>query len=807
MIKRILHIILFCVFGGMAFGQSGWVNGHVSLDSLSTPLEGVEVVLDPGYLTAETDKDGFFDFGEVRQGQYKLSIYAGDGPVYSEVISVKTDTHSVEIQLEATRSYQLGLVEIREEDEGFGVSRMRAVENFGIYAAKKNEVINLEKLNANLANNNSRQIFSGVSGLNIWESDGAGLQLGIGGRGLSPNRTSNFNVRQNGYDISADALGYPESYYTPPSEALARIEVIRGAASLQYGTQFGGMLNFIFKDGPKDKPIEVTTRQTVGSWGFFNSFNSVGGTVGKWNYYAYAQFKRGKGWRENSQFDVKSAHASLHRKFSKNFKLGLESTHMYYLAQQPGGLTDAMFNLDPRQSIRSRNWFKVNWNLFAMTADLRLTDRTKINSRTFGLIAGRQALGVIGLANRADPMEERDLIVGGFRNFGNETRLLHKYRVKKLPAAFLAGVRYYHGSATGAQGLANDGSGPDFEFLNPDLPENSDFRFPSRNVSFFAENLIHFSPRFSMTLGGRYEFIRTGARGYFFERSMDLAGNIIFEQQLEDSTTRNRGLFLGGLGLSFKLSPTSEIYANASQNYRAINFNDLRVVNPNFRVDENLQDERGYNADLGIRGKVGNFLRYDMSLFYLNYSDRIGLILKQDSVLFNLYRFRTNIADSYTIGMESYVELDFFRMLNPANKNTSLSLFTNIALIRARYVNSEETAINNNEVELVPPITLRTGLNFRHKGFGASLQYSYTHRHFTDATNAEQTVSAVNGLIPSYYVMDFSLSYEWRFLKFEGSINNLTNNVYFTRRASGYPGPGIIPSDGRAFFLTVQAKF
>ena len=97
-----------------------------------------------------------------------------------------------------------------------------------------------------------------MSGLNIWESDGAGVQLGIGGRGLSPNRNSNFNTRQNGYDISADPLGYPESYYSPPLEAIERIEIVRGAASLQYGTQFGGMLNFKFKKGtPKvNKGVE-----------------------------------------------------------------------------------------------------------------------------------------------------------------------------------------------------------------------------------------------------------------------------------------------------------------------------------------------------------------------------------------------------------------------------------------------------------------------------------------------------------------------------------------------------------------------
>jgi Fe(3+) dicitrate transport protein len=38
------------------------------------------------------------------------------------------------------------------------------------------------------------------------------------------------------------------------------------------------------------------------------------------------------------------------------------------------------------------------------------------------------------------------------------------------------------------------------------------------------------------------------------------------------------------------------------------------------------------------------------------------------------------------------------------------------------------------------------------------------------------------------------------------SCNNALNEQYFTRRAESYPGPGIIPADGRAFFLSLQIK-
>ena len=127
-----------------------------------------------------------------------------------------------------------------EKDKNSGITRLKGVAGTNINEGKKSEVVLLNDLTANLSTNNTRQIHAKVAGLNIWENDGSGIQLGIGGIGLNPSRVTNFNTRQNGYDISADALGYPESYYSPSAELTERIEILRGAASLQYGTQLAG---------------------------------------------------------------------------------------------------------------------------------------------------------------------------------------------------------------------------------------------------------------------------------------------------------------------------------------------------------------------------------------------------------------------------------------------------------------------------------------------------------------------------------------------------------------------------------------
>ncbi len=128
-------------------------------------------------------------------------------------------------------------------------------------------------------------------------------------------------------------------------------------------------------------------------------------------------------------------------------------------------------------------------------------------------------------------------------------------------------------------------------------------------------------------------------------------------------------------------------------------------------------------------------------------------------------------------------------------------------MIDARYQSSDEKVLEGNRVELVPPFSIRSGATFGFGAFNMTYQFSFVEKHFTDASNAVRTPSAVEGIIPAYQVMDLSMSYYYNSIKLEVSVNNLTDNLYFTRRAAGYPGPGIIPSDGRTFFLTLEFNF
>ena len=805
---------------GFAAQAQETLRGRVQIIGSSQPVVGGEVYVQSLGRAVLTDSTGRFEATGLAAGRQRVRVSAlGYLPLEIDV-TLPADG----FVLELTRRDQTTLKEVvvAAPQSTFGQTRLREVEGTAIFAAKKSEVIVPDNLVANLATNNARQVYARVPGLNIWENDGGGLQLSIGGRGLDPNRTSNFNVRQNNYDISADALGYPESYYTPPTEAVQRIQLVRGAASLQYGTQFGGLLNFELRRPEPDRKAAVTARQTVGSFGFFNSFNSVSGTVGKLSYYTFAQYKRGDGWRPNSHYASKTAYADVRYQFTENLKVGAQVTHMDYLAQQPGGLNDEQFRQDARQSNRERNWFAVDWNLFNLNADWKLSARANVNLTAFGLVAARQSLGFRPnvVKNGDNDGNGRDLIDGRFRNYGLEARFLNRYRLARRDGVLLLGTRLYRGTTHSIQGFGPAGRGADFRFVDPTRLHStrnfSDYRFPNTNAALFAENIFYLSDKLSVTPGVRYEYIRTQAEGVLDVIFRDNADNIIVTKPQNEFRQNSRSLVLGGLGVGYKLREQVEIYGNFSQNYRSITFSDMQIVNPSSVIDPNLQDERGFSADLGVRGEQTGVLTYDVSVFALNYGNRIGEIQDYND-LNQVYRRRLNVGRALVVGLEAYGEVELLRRPDPAVAPAAgppapvpgwqWSAFGNVALLRGRYVTSLLPGVQGRQVEFVPDVNLKLGSRVGYGPLKASLQYLYLSEQFSDATNS--TIfqpSAVTGTIPAYQILDASLAWERRWLRLEASVNNLANARYFTRRATGYPGPGILPSDGRSYFLTVGVK-
>jgi Fe(3+) dicitrate transport protein len=85
---------------------------------------------------------------------------------------------------------------------------------------------------------------------------------------------------------------------------------------------------------------------------------------------------------------------------------------------------------------------------------------------------------------------------------------------------------------------------------------------------------------------------------------------------------------------------------------------------------------------------------------------------------------------------------------------------------------------------------------------------SSTAKSFGDAANSKTpSADAIAGIIPAYTVMDWSSTLKIRNFNIKVGVNNLSDERYFTKRTDEYPGPGIIPSIGRSFYLGFGVKF
>lgn len=697
--------------------------------------------------------------------------------------------------------------------------RMSEVKNNILFSGKKNEVIKLENINANFATNNAREIFSRIPGVTVWENEGSGIQLNVGVRGLSPNRSWEFNTRQNGYDISSDVFGYPEAYYNPPMEAVESIQMVRGGASLQFGPQFGGMLNYVLKK-ETTKKFSFETQNTIGSYDMMSSYNAIGGRYKKFSYYVYNDLRSGNGWRKNNRYNVRNTHAYLEYRWTEKTKLSAEYTSMDYKMQQPGGLTDAQFDDNPRQSFRERNWFGTPWNVFALQLDTQINDRLSLNTKLFGLISQRNSVGYTGAANTLDAINPitdayaaRRVDRDEYQNFGVETRSIYKFNFGKIKNNLAFGARVYQAKTHRMQD-DNGSKGSSFD-LTIDGEFARDLNFTTKNLAFFAENQFKLSEKFSVTPGLRYENIQSQASGQF---GINAGKPVMLD---ETSIKRSKPLF--GLGLEYKLR-TTNFYANISQAYRPVLFSDLTPPTITDVIDPDLKDADGFNADLGYRGTYKNILNFDFGLFYLQYNNKIGLMRQfvNNDPTQGTYLYRTNLGETIHKGIESFVNVNITELFGVKNAFGNVDAFASMSFIDAKYtdfktfatsgsapnINIQEGNLSGNRVENAPRYIHSFGLSWSTTQFSTTLQYRMSGEIFTDANNTiKPSANGTTGLLEGYELLD--LSAEYKFMKnynIKAGINNLTNESYATRRSGGYPGPGILPGDARTFYISLGIK-
>jgi Fe(3+) dicitrate transport protein len=660
-----------------------------------------------------------------------------------------------------------------------GVSRLPDDTAGHLYTGATVTLLRLDSLPANLANSNPREVYGRVPGLNISETRGGGFSSdGIGLRGLNPNQSIDLNVRQNGVNIEGDLYGYPEIYYTPPFESIDHIEVVRGASALEYGPQFGGMLNYVIKDGTPHTAPTIAISQTGASFGEYDAFASIAGGTGKFTYYGFGHYQGAAGWRQNSNYEEGGGYASLTYHATDNLSTTLQYTNFRDRIHMPGGLDDSEFTANPQRSDRARNWLASPWNILENITTWHISPAATWTTQVSGMKSQRY---LVWRREDGGPQAPdtgyREVEREAFMNLVVESRVGVGHSLFGVPATLATGIRLFDGIMKREEDALGT-TGSDFN-METVTPYATVLHFGTRDVAAYLQEGLHLTRQLTVTPGVRWEWLESTIHGFRGDN-----GNIPLD-------ARTQRFALAGLGVEYALTPAVTAYGNVTQAYRPITYDNLIPFASGSRIDPHLRHSSGYTSDAGVRGIVGR-LYADVDAFYIWYHDKIG------QTAINATDFETtNIGDARHYGIESYVELDLLK----AGK-FNLSLFNTFSWISAHYVSGPD---RGNAVEYAPPIIERLGPTLSYGPVSTTFTWNYTARSFGDASNATlDPQDAAVGLIPAYRVYDWSarVALGPRVLV-KGGVDNITNAHYFTDRAIEYPGPGIIPADARTAYAGV----
>jgi Fe(3+) dicitrate transport protein len=672
------------------------------------------------------------------------------------------------------------------------------------HVGRKTNIILLQNEGGNKGNNNYRELFNKVPNIFIWESDASQLQTNISSRGLSPNRSWEFNMRQNGVEIASDPYGYPEAYYTPPMDAVDQIQIVRGAGAVLYGSQFGGMVNYILKK-PNTKPFSFESNNTIGQYNMLSTSNTVSGTIKRFSYLAQYQNRQSNTFRQNNDYNQHFGYGYMSYRFSEVLKLEANTTYSEYLSHQPGGLTDSMMYADPAQSIRSRNFFQVKWWSPMARLHMHFNKNFHLDFLYNGTIGSRNSVGFTKAVNIKDDLSARQVDMDQYNNHTLELIAEIKLNTDQINHDITAGLKYFNGQTDRNQ-LGKGTTNKDFD-LSISAPFGKSFYMKTMSYAAYIQDVIRIN-KLSITPSARIDLVENSISGI-----LGYSNNL---PQYMNPQNRLRTIPIFGLSTTYTFDANNSGYANISNNYRSALFSDFIPSATSDSIASKLTDMTGFSTEIGYKYQSKG-IQIEATAFLIKYNDKIGsLNIKNDAG--NTILLKTNIGDATHKGLEISTNVQFMDLLSISKKYGAIEWNAAYNYTRATYDRWNTTAIVSgniqagslagNQVEYAPLNTFKTGITYILKDIKANLMMTHTSSVFTDAQNTEKsTVNAQAGRLPSYTVFDASLQYTLsKYFQFGLGVNNLFDLTYATRRAGGFPGPGLLPAETRVFYLTFGVK-
>ncbi|MEI9944006.1 MAG: TonB-dependent receptor [Chitinophagaceae bacterium] len=223
--------------------------------------------------------------------------------------------------------------------------------------------------------------------------------------------------------------------------------------------------------------------------------------------------KSRNGYRDNEHTESEAQSVTVSYE-SRKFSVRIEWARAKYQYRIPGPLTDSLFNTDPTQATRSRNYFSPDIHVPSVTLNWQLAYQTKLQLVTSAVLGKRNSVQFDKPSNVRDTINastlqynNRQVDIDQFNSYTAELRLLQAYRLGKQTSTLVAGMQYMNNDLHRTQlGVGTNGSDYDLTLLSPVW--GRDVHLKTKNVAFFAENKFQLLHNLSVNAGARVKAVK-----------------------------------------------------------------------------------------------------------------------------------------------------------------------------------------------------------------------------------------------------------------------------------------------------------
>jgi outer membrane receptor protein involved in Fe transport len=626
-------------------------------------------------------------------------------------------------------------------DEGDGASDSFELDAIVVTANKVDEpvekiskhvtVITSEDIRESSATNIS-DLLAQESGINVRSALGNDKQAVVDIRGMGDTAASNVIVMVDDLMINApDQSGL--SLSSIPIEQIERIEIVRGAGSVVYGSgAVGGVINIITK-----KPGKVHSAQLYSSLGSYKTVDnrvSFGGSLKSVNLDLNAGLYNSDGYRDNGFFRKKDISAKSNYEFNDRFSFN--ASGFYY--EDDYGLPGPVSKEDVNSRSRRVNTDRPNDS--GETSEWRGRFELDMDFEKWGALnlkrgyLSRDNRYIIGLNPQISRSDQKDKIDEDTRQF--DLNYVKNYAFGGNQQMFQLGIDHYK-----------------TEYYREERSDGPRKNSETESFGIFINNRWSVFENLTLNAGSRFNHyqgqFRTDERKLFDDEKIWVNGDTT-KSEWENSAY--------SIGFTYSISQETTFFSSYATSFRIPNVDEFA------ESEKGLKPQEGVHVEVGARRQFGSFISMSIALFDIRIDDEI------------YYSDINRNYDERTI--RQGIEADF--TLYPIE---DIRLSGNYTFTKAEFEKTNAT------IPLVPEHMVSGGIYWQ---MTRPLAFSLSGVYIGSRFDGNDTDNDQYDKLDAAIVFDTKLTYEYKNMSIFAGINNIFDELYSTSAYSEqyYPMPG-----------------